>query len=83
MREREKTKPADLPGLPCPLSYIHSIWCVSASGSLFLFLLALPMSHAYIRILIGFFYEKHRSPNFFVCEGTEKEISRCFRVVFV
>ena len=83
MREREKTKPADLPSLPCPLFYIHSIWYVSASGSLVLFLLALPMSHAYIRILIVFFvclfvfYEKRHSLNFFVYEGTEKEISRC------
>ena len=66
MREKEKTKPADLPNLPCPFFFfINSIWCGSASGPLFLFLFVFSMWHDTLAPL----------PNVFVSESTEEEVS--------
>ncbi len=72
VRERERAKPADQPSLPCSVFHTNSscvcecIWAVAPVP------VCICSVACYIRMLIVL--HKASLPNFFVCEGTEKEI---------
>lgn len=71
MRERERTKPADLPGLPCPVFYINTVHeCIRA-------IFPVPVCSSKVACYIKILTILHKAslPNFFVIECTEKEIS--------